>query len=59
LKPVAAFLVPIFFVLMGIQVHLEAFPDLSVLSVAAGLTIAASSASKFAGSAYWRRVWIA
>jgi Kef-type K+ transport system membrane component KefB len=36
-----AFLVPIFFVLMGIQVRLEAFADLSVLGVAAGLTIAA------------------
>jgi Na+:H+ antiporter len=41
LKPIAAFLVPIFFVLMGIQVRLEAFADLSVLGVAAGLCIAA------------------
>jgi len=36
LKPIATFLVPIFFVLMGIQVRLETFADLSVLGVAAG-----------------------
>jgi Kef-type K+ transport system membrane component KefB len=42
-------LVPIFFVLMGIQVHLEAFADLSVLSVAAGLTIAATVGKQVCG----------
>lgn len=41
LKPVATFLVPIFFVLMGIQVRLETFADLSILGVAGGITIAA------------------
>ncbi|NUO79094.1 cation:proton antiporter [candidate division KSB1 bacterium] len=41
LKPLATFFVPIFFVLMGIQVRLETFGDLSVLGVAAGLTVAA------------------
>jgi Kef-type K+ transport system membrane component KefB len=41
IKPISAFLVPIFFVLMGIQVRLETFAQLSVLGVAAGLTIAA------------------
>jgi Kef-type K+ transport system membrane component KefB len=41
LRPVATFLVPIFFVLMGIQVHLETFANLSVLGVASGLTVAA------------------
>jgi Kef-type K+ transport system membrane component KefB len=41
IKPIATFLVPIFFVLMGIQVRLETFANLSVLGVAAGLTIAA------------------
>jgi Kef-type K+ transport system membrane component KefB len=41
IKPVATFLVPIFFVLMGIQVRLESFANLSVLGMAAGLTIAA------------------
>jgi Kef-type K+ transport system membrane component KefB len=40
LKPIATFLVPIFFVLMGIQVRLETFANFSVLGVAAGLTIA-------------------
>lgn len=41
LKPLAAVFVPIFFVLMGIQVRLETFANLSVLGVAAGLTLAA------------------
>jgi Kef-type K+ transport system membrane component KefB len=41
IKPIAAFLVPVFFVLMGIQVRLETFAQLSLLGVAAGLTIAA------------------
>jgi Kef-type K+ transport system membrane component KefB len=41
IKPVSAFLVPIFFVLMGIQVRLEAFAQIPILGVAAGLTIAA------------------
>jgi Kef-type K+ transport system membrane component KefB len=41
IKPISAFLVPVFFVLMGIQVRLETFAQLPVLGVAAGLTIAA------------------
>jgi Kef-type K+ transport system membrane component KefB len=41
IRPVSAFLAPIFFVLMGIQVRLETFADLQVLGIAAGLTIAA------------------
>ena len=41
IKPISAFLVPVFFVLMGIQVRLETFAQLSVLGVAAGLTVAA------------------
>jgi Kef-type K+ transport system membrane component KefB len=41
IKPVATFLVPIFFVLMGIQVRLESFANISVLGTAAGLTAAA------------------
>jgi Kef-type K+ transport system membrane component KefB len=41
IKPVATFLVPIFFVLMGIQVRLESFGNYSVLGLAAGLTVAA------------------
>lgn len=41
IKPVATFLVPIFFVLMGIQVRLESFANISVLGIAAGLTVAA------------------
>jgi len=41
LKPIATFLVPIFFVLMGVQVRLETFADLSILGVAGALTLAA------------------
>jgi len=41
IRPISTFLVPIFFVLMGIQVRLETFMDLPVIGVALGLTIAA------------------
>ncbi|OGW16168.1 MAG: hypothetical protein A3G93_16830 [Nitrospinae bacterium RIFCSPLOWO2_12_FULL_45_22] len=41
IKPISYFLVPIFFVLIGIQVRLETFADVSVLGIAAGLTLAA------------------
>jgi Kef-type K+ transport system membrane component KefB len=41
LEPIAGFLVPVFFVLMGIQVKLETFADTAVLGVAAALTVAA------------------
>jgi Kef-type K+ transport system membrane component KefB len=49
IKPIATFLVPIFFVLMGIQVRLETFANLSVLGVAAGLTIAAIIGKQICG----------
>ena len=41
IRPIASFLVPIFFVVMGTQVKLETFMDPKVLGVAAGLTVAA------------------
>ena len=41
IRPVSNFLVPVFFVLMGIQVRLETFADVSVLGAAAGFTVAA------------------
>lgn len=41
IQPIADFLVPIFFVLMGMQVKLETFADTKVLGVAVGLSIAA------------------
>jgi Kef-type K+ transport system membrane component KefB len=41
IRPVSTFLAPIFFVLMGIHVRLEAFADLGVVASAAGLTAAA------------------
>lgn len=41
LEPVAAFLVPVFFVQMGMTVHLSTFANVSVLGFAALLTVAA------------------
>jgi Kef-type K+ transport system membrane component KefB len=41
IKPVSTFLVPIFFVMMGIQVRFETFANLPILGLAAGLTVAA------------------
>jgi Kef-type K+ transport system membrane component KefB len=49
IKPISAFLVPVFFVLMGIQVRLETFAQLSVLGVAMGLTIAAIAGKQVCG----------
>lgn len=41
LKPISAFLVPVFFVLMGIRVDLRTFADSSILGFALALTIVA------------------
>ncbi len=41
LEPFSSFFVPIFFVLMGIDVHLEAFTDPRALGLAAAITAAA------------------
>jgi Kef-type K+ transport system membrane component KefB len=41
LKPVTTILVPIFFVMMGIQVRLEAFASVEILGIALALTVAA------------------
>ncbi|HEU5309882.1 MAG TPA: cation:proton antiporter [Candidatus Eisenbacteria bacterium] len=40
LHPISTFLVPIFFVLTGVRVELEAFADMRILGLAAVLTIA-------------------
>jgi Kef-type K+ transport system membrane component KefB len=47
--PISTFLVPVFFVLMGIQVRLETFADASVLGIAAGLTLAALIGKQICG----------
>lgn len=47
--PIEAILVPIFFVLMGIQVKLEAFLDLQVILLALGLIVAAVAGKLVAG----------
>jgi Kef-type K+ transport system membrane component KefB len=49
IRPVSAFLVPIFFVLMGIQVRLESFANPSILGLAAGLTVAAIIGKQICG----------
>ncbi len=41
MSPLATVFVPVFFVLMGFQVHIESFADLSVLALAAAITAAA------------------
>ncbi len=49
IRPVSTFLVPIFFVLMGIQVRLETFANLPVLGVALGITVAAIAGKQICG----------
>jgi Kef-type K+ transport system membrane component KefB len=49
IRPVSTFLVPIFFVTMGIQVRLESFASMSVLGLAAGLTAAAILGKQICG----------
>ncbi len=49
IRPVSTFLVPIFFVLMGIQVRLETFANPAVFGVAAGLTLAAIAGKQICG----------
>jgi Kef-type K+ transport system membrane component KefB len=49
LTPVTTLFVPVFFVLMGIQVRIEAFANLTVLGIAAGLTVAAFAGKQVCG----------
>jgi Kef-type K+ transport system membrane component KefB len=49
IKPVSTFLVPVFFVLMGIQVRLESFANIPVLGLAAALTVAAIAGKQICG----------
>ncbi len=49
IRPVSAFLVPIFFVVMGIQVRLESFADPSIMGLAGGLTLAAILGKQICG----------
>lgn len=51
LTPVTTFLVPIFFVVMGIQVRLETFLDPGVLGLALGLSVAAFVGKQVCGLA--------
>jgi Kef-type K+ transport system membrane component KefB len=49
IRPISTFLVPIFFVLMGIQVHLETFANPAVFGIAAVLTLAAIAGKQVCG----------
>jgi Kef-type K+ transport system membrane component KefB len=50
-KPISAFLVPIFFVVMGMKTDLRAFGDVKVLGLAAALTAAAIVGKQACGAA--------
>ncbi|MGC3998626.1 MAG: cation:proton antiporter [Anaeromyxobacter sp.] len=52
-KPIASFLVPVFFVVMGMRTDLTAFLDLRVLGLAAGLIAAAIAGKQACGGAVW------
>ncbi len=54
LSPVESLIVPIFFILMGLQVKLEAFNNLSVVILAAALTAVAIGGKIFSGFAAGR-----
>jgi Kef-type K+ transport system membrane component KefB len=49
IRPISTFLVPIFFVMMGIQVRLESFANSSIMGLAAGLTVAAIVGKQICG----------
>jgi Kef-type K+ transport system membrane component KefB len=49
IRPVSTFLAPVFFVLMGIHVRLEAFGNLAVVAAAGGLTLAAVAGKQVCG----------
>ncbi len=55
IHPIATFLVPIFFVLMGVQVRLETFLNPTILGVAAGLTVAAIIGKQICGLGVWEK----
>ncbi len=51
IRPISTLFVPIFFVLMGIQVRLESFADSNVIGLAVGLTVAAIVSKQVCGLA--------
>jgi Kef-type K+ transport system membrane component KefB len=50
-QPIAAFLVPVFFVVMGMRTDLASFVDLKVLGLASALTVAAIAGKQACGLA--------
>jgi Kef-type K+ transport system membrane component KefB len=55
LRPISDFLVPIFFVLMGLRTDLGTFADPTILGLAAGVTIAAIAGKQVCGLAVLTR----
>jgi Kef-type K+ transport system membrane component KefB len=55
LEPITQLFVPIFFVLMGIQVHLETFLTTTVIGISAGLIVAAVIGKQVCGLAVIER----
>ncbi len=49
LKPITNMFVPVFFIMMGVQVRLEAFLNPSILGIALGLTVAAIIGKQLCG----------
>jgi Kef-type K+ transport system membrane component KefB len=47
--PISSFLVPVFFVLMGVRADLRAFGNVEVIGLAAGLTVAAIAGKQVCG----------
>jgi Kef-type K+ transport system membrane component KefB len=56
LSPIESLVVPVFFVLMGLQVKLEAFNNISIVILAATLTVAAILGKLFSGFAAGRNL---
>ena len=54
ISPISTLLVPIFFVQMGIQVHLESFLNPSVIGISAGLIAAAAIGKQACGLVVWQ-----
>jgi Kef-type K+ transport system membrane component KefB len=52
-QPIAAFLVPVFFVLMGLHTDLRAFAQPGVLGLAAALTVAAVAGKQLCSAGVW------
>ena len=55
LLPIAGFIVPVFFVMMGVRIDLRHLADPNILGLAAAMTIAAIIGKQFCALGVWRR----